>query len=56
MLGYLEVHCRYFHTSAVSNDWIALQYGNLFPMYPLDGIPGRSIQGVTVSGKISKLL
>jgi hypothetical protein len=56
MLGYFEVHYRYFNTSAVSSDWIALQSGNLFPRYPLDGILVRSIQGVTASEKFSKLL
>jgi hypothetical protein len=56
MLGYLEVHYSYFHTSAISSDWIALQSGNLFSRYPRDGISGRSIQGMTAGGKFSKLL
>ena len=40
---------RYFHTSAVNSEWIALQSGNLFSRYPLDGISGRCVQGMTAS-------
>jgi len=52
----LKLHYRYFHTSAVRSDWRALQSSSRCPRYPLYGLSGRNMQGVTTSGKFSKLL